>query len=310
VLAYTKSSSLQLQLAWHDRTGRKLEDVAHPGTYDEPALSPDGRRIALDVIGQRNSVWVLDLARGTLSRLSFEDRAVSPIWSPDGSQIAYRTVDADRRQFSIVRKPSTGAGDAISLVRFPQDQGGETLYPDSWSPDGRLLLVEKVDVGSRDHGSLWLLPVSGDGKLQPFLSSSFNVAHGSFSPDGRCVAYSSDETSRPEIYVQDFGRTKKIQISTAGGDQALWSRNGKELFYVSADHNLMVVEVDAHGAELKASPPRALFHAPVRSEGLNASRINYAVSADGNRILLNELLAANLPTPTTVVVNWTTDLKK
>ena len=179
------------------------------------------------------------------------------------------------------------------------------MYPDSWSPDGQLLLIDKVDVGSRDHGSLWLLPVSGDGKLQPFLSSSFNMAHGSFSPDGRWVAYSSDETGRPEIYVQDFGRTKKIQISTAGGDQALWSRNGSELFYISADHNLAVVEIDARGAELKASPPRVLFYAPVRSEGLAGSRINYAVSPDGNRILLNELQQGNLPTATTVVVNWT-----
>jgi serine/threonine protein kinase len=310
VLAYTKSSGLQLQLAWHDRTGRKLEDVAHPGTYDEPTLSPDGRRIALDIIGQRNSVWVLDLARGALSRLSFEDRAVCPIWSPDGTQIAYRTVDADRREFSIVTKPSTGAGNATTLSGVSQGQGGETLYPDSWSPDGHLLLVEKVDVANRDHGSLWLLPVHGDGKLQPFLSSSFNMSHATFSPDGRWVAYTSDETGRPEVYVQDFARTKKIQISTAGGDQALWSHNVRELFYVSADHNLMVVGLEAHGADFKVNPPRLLFHASIRSEGLNASRINYAVSADGNRILLNELQPANLPTATTVVVNWTTELNE
>ncbi len=305
VLTYSKSGGLHLQLAWHDRTGRKLVEVAPAGAYDEPALSPDGRRVALDILGSHNSIWLLDLARGTLSRLSFEDRAVCPIWSPDGGQIAYRTVDSDLREFSIVRKPSTGAGNTISLIRLPQNQGGETMYPDSWSPDGQLLLIDKVDVGSRDHGSLWLLSVSGDGKLQPFLSSSFNVAHGSFSPDSRWVAYSSDETGRPEIYVQDFGRTKKIQISTAGGDQALWSRNGSELFYISADHNLAVVEIDARGAELKASPPRVLFYAPVRSEGLAGSRINYAVSPDGNRILLNELQQGNLPTATTVVVNWT-----
>jgi eukaryotic-like serine/threonine-protein kinase len=310
VLAYTKSGGLRLQLAWHDRNGRKLEDIAHPGAYDEPALSPDGRRIALDIIGQRNSVWVLDVARGALSRLSFEDRAVCPIWSPDGAQIAYRTPTTDLREFSIVVRPSTGAGNAVTLIRLPQDQGGETLYPDSWSPDGRLLLVEKVDVGTRDHGSLWLLPVHGDGKLQPFLSSSFNVSHASFSPDGRWVAYSSDETGRPEVYVQDFARTKKIQISTAGGDQALWSHNGRELFYLSADHNLMVVGLEAQGADLKVNPPRLLFHAPIRSEGLSASRINYAVSADGNRILLNELQLGNQPTATTVVVNWTTELKR
>ena len=310
VLAYTKSHGFQLQLAWHDRSGRKLEDVSHPGTYDEPALSPDGRRIALDIMGQRNSIWVLDVARGALSRFSFEERAVCPIWSPDGNQIAYRSVDADRREFSIVTKPSTGAGKATTLVGLSLGQGGETLYPDSWSPDGRLLLVEKVDVGNRDHAALWLLPVHGDGKLQPFLSSSFNVAHATFSPDGRWVAYSSDETGRPEVYVQDFARTKKIQISTAGGDQALWSQTGRELFFISPDHNLMVVGLETQRDDLKLNPPRLLFHAPIRSEGLSASRINYAVSADGNRILLNELQAANLPTSTTVVVNWTTELKE
>src|SRR5262249_53286998 len=184
------------------------------------------------------------------------------------------------------------------------------IYPDSWSPDGRLLLVEMADVSSRDHAALWLLPVHGDGKLQPFLSSAFNVTHGAFSPDGRWVAYSSDETGRPEVYVQDFARTKKIQISTAGGDQALWSRNGRELFYISADHNLMVVGIEVHGTNLRASAPRSLFYAPVRSEGLAGSHINYAVSADGSRILLNELQQANLPKTSTVVVNWTTELKK
>ena len=177
------------------------------------------------------------------------------------------------------------------------------------------------------HGNLWrmlrdllpvllylsssaALPVHGDGKLQPFLSSNFNASHGAFSPDGRWVAYSSDETGRPEVYVQDFGRTKKVQISTAGGDQASWSRNGRELFYISADHNLMVVEIEAHSGDLKASPPRALFYAPIRSEGIAGSRINYAVSADGERILLNELQQGNQPTAHTVVVNWTTELKE
>jgi eukaryotic-like serine/threonine-protein kinase len=310
VLAYSKSSGLHLQLAWHDRTGRKLADVGSPATYDEPNLSPDGRRVALDLLGNRNSVWILDLDRGTLSRLSFEDRAVCPIWSPDGTQIAYRTPDADLRGVSIVVRPSSGAGNTITLTHVSQSSGGEALYPDSWSPDGRLLLVEMADMGKRGHGALWLLPVHGDGKLQPFLSSTFNVTHGTFSPDGRWVAYSSDETGRPEVYVQDFARTKKIQISTAGGDQALWSRNATELFYISADHNLMVVGIGARGTNLKASPPRVLFYAPVRSEGLAGSRINYALSPDAKRILLNEPQQANLPTATTVVVNWTTELRR
>src|SRR5262249_7304509 len=159
----------------------------------------------------------------------------------DGDQIAYRAVSPDAREFSIVIRPSTGTGESTKVIQLSQDLGGGTLFPDSWSPDGRFLLVEKVeDLGTHEHGSLRLLPVHGDGKLQSFISSTLNVGHGTFSHEGRWVAYSSDETGRSEVYVQDFRRTRKIHISTSGGDQALWSRNGTELFYISADHNLMV----------------------------------------------------------------------
>ncbi len=319
-LAYSKGAAQQSQLVWWDRTGKKLQAASAPGTYDEPALSPDGRRVALDVLGSRNSVWVLDLARGALSRLSFEDRALCALWSPDGQQIAYRAVETTGSgfEFSIVVRPSSGTGNTTSLIRLSSQDRGDQMFPDSWSPDGRMLVVEngvgefgnRPDAAQRVYVGLWLLPLGGDGKLQPFLSGPFNAAHASLSPDGRWLAYSSDETGRSEIYVQDFPRrSKKIQVSTNGGDQASWNHNGKELFYLSADQKLMVVAVSTQG-EFKAGVPHMLFHAPISSGGLLGPRINYAVGPDGTRILMNVLLENSQQQSITMVVSWIEELNK
>jgi len=312
VLAYGRTGERQVQLSWWDRGGKKLQDASASGTYDEPVLSPDGGRVALDVLTPRYSVWVLDLARGALLRLSFEERAVCPIWSPDGKQIAYRAVEQNGNtlEFSIVARPSSGAGNATKLIRLSSQEKGETLYPDSWSPDGRFLIVEGADPAQGNHIALWLLPLNGDHKLQPFASASFNQAHATFSPDGRWLAYSSDETGRPEVYVQDFpGRARKVQISTGGGDQALWGQNGKELLYLSKEENLMVVDLK-QGEELKAGVPHVLFHAPVQYGGILGSRISYAISPDGKRILLNVLQEAGGQQNATVVVNWSSEVRR
>jgi WD40 repeat protein len=318
VLAYGKTGGQQLQLAWFDRNGRKLQDAPPPGMYDEPALSPDGNRVALDVVNPltlRNSVWVLDLTRGALSRLSFEDPAVavSPIWSPDGQQIVYRMVEKIGNTFesSIITRPSSGGGNATTLFRQSAQEQGETLYPDSWSPDGKVLILERANSAQEHHLALWLLSLNSD-KLQPFLSAPFNQTHSTFSPDGHWLAYSSDETGKSEVYVQDFpGRTRKVQISTGGGDQAMWGQNGKELFYLSGDRSLMVVDVEPRG-ELKASAPHVLFHAPIPATraSLLGPHANYAISPDGKRILLNVVQEGGDQPSVTVVVNWSAELRK
>jgi eukaryotic-like serine/threonine-protein kinase len=161
-----------------------------------------------------------------------------------------------------------------------------------------------------DHIALWLLQLDGDHKLQPFLSAPFNQTHATFSPDGRWLAYSSDETGRSEVYVQDFpGRTRKVQISTGGGDQPLWGHNGKELFYFSRDQNLMVVYIEQRGG-LKADAPRVLFHAPIQSSGILGPRANYGIAPDGKRILLNDVQDAGGQSTATVVVNWSSEVRR
>ena len=315
VLAYGKTGGRQVQLAWWDRNGKKLQDIPPPGMYDEPALSSDGSRVALDVVNVltlRNSVWVLDVARGALSRLSFEDRAVSPIWSPDGQQIAYRMVEKNGNayEFSIIARPSSGAGNITTLIRQSSQEQAESLFPDSWSPDGRILIIERADPAQGNHIALWRLPLNSDHKLQPFLSAPFNQTHATFSPDGRWLAYSSDETGRSEVYVQDFpGRTRKVQISTSGGDQALWGHKGKELFFLSGERDLMVVNVEQRG-ELNAGAPHVLFHAPIQSGGLLGPHANYAIAPDGKRILLNVVREGSVQPNATVVVNWSSELRK
>jgi eukaryotic-like serine/threonine-protein kinase len=312
VLAYRKGEGRLVQLAWWDQSGKKLKDASELGTYDEPALSPDGSRVALDVTGVHNSVWVLDLVRETLSRLSFEEVAVCPIWSPDGQQIVYRANEKKENalEYSIVARPSSGAGNATTLLSQSSRERGETFFPDAWSPDGEILILEGLDVTHGSHAALWLLPLKGDRKLQPFLSASFNQTHATFSPDGRWVAYSSDETGRSEVYAQDFPRrTKKVQISTGGGDQALWEHNGKELFYLSRDQNLMVVDVERRGG-FKAGVPRVVFHAPIPYGGILGSRISYAISPDRKRILLNVVQEARAQQSATAVVNWSAEVRR
>jgi len=237
VLAYGTTGGRQVQLAWCDRSGRKLQNAHPAGMYDEPALSPDGSRVALDVIAPltlRNSVWVLDLTRGALSRLSFEDRAVSPIWSPDGQQIVYRMVEkiGDAFEFSIIARPRSGAGNATTLIRQSSQERAETLYPDSWSPDGKILVIERADPVQGNHIALWLLPLNSDHKLQPFLSAPFNQTH--------------------------------------------------------------------------ATP----FHAPIQSGGLLGPHANYGMSPNGTRILLNVVQEGSRQPSATVVVNWSTELRK
>jgi len=212
--------------------------------------------------------------------------------------------------FSIIARPRNGTGKATTLIRQSSQERAETLYPDSWSPDGKILVIERADPVQGNHIALWLLPLNSDHKLQPFLSAPFNQTHATFSPDGRWLAYSSDETGRSEVYVQDFpGRTRKVQISTSGGDQALWGHKGKELFFLSGERDLMVVNVEQRG-ELNAGAPHVLFHAPIQSGGLLGPHANYAIAPDGKRILLNVVREGSVQPNATVVVNWSSELRK
>ena len=303
VLAYSSGGNLGIlsrEMAWVDRTGKRLGIAGQPGPISNPALSPDEKRISFGAAqkqGNRFDLWLLDVARGVPSRFTFRsDGADDGIWSPDGSTIVFGS-----NATSIYRKPANGAGKEELLLA-----GGTNDRPSDWSRDGKFVVYESF--GGATGTDLWLLPMEGDHKPLPYLQTPFNEGNAQFSPDGRWMAYSSNESGQAQVYVQAIPASgAKWQISPAGGDQPRWRRDGKELFYISADQKLMAVPVKS-GAAFEASAPRSLFaldpvYPPI------TGRFAYQPGADGNRFLI----LANVGgagAPITVVLNWQAGLKK
>ncbi len=300
VLVYKTGSSEAGQFTWFDRAGKPLGTVGDSGTYAAPALSPDQRRLIFDwnETPAGNILWEWNLSRNVKSRFSFGSvQDSSAVWSPDGSTVVYaskRAVAAD-----LYSKPATNAGKEQLLFASQFDK-----YPNCWTLDGRTVVFELY--APKRKTELWTLSVA-DRKAAPYLQSEFDVAHSSVSPDGHWLAYSSDESGRPEIYVQSFPIPTggKYTISPAGGDQPSWRRDGKELFYIARDQKLMAVPV-ATGAAFEAQAPRALFTARVDNAPLTltGARNSYVASGDGQKFLVYTVSDAVSTTPITVVLNW------
>jgi Tol biopolymer transport system component len=243
-----------------------------------------------------NDIWVLDAVRNTSSRLTFEGTAIIPIWSPDGNRILYRT----QQPGDLYQKLSSGAGTPEALFKSNTDKN-----PTDWSADERFVVYEAQ--GPKTGADVWVLATTGDRKPFPMLRSEFNEQQGRLSPDNQWIAYSSDETGRPEVYVQSFPTPgEKWQISTSGGADPRWRRDGKELFFISSDRKLMAVDIQA-GSTFQAGLPRSLFD--VRVSGLIDVRTHYAVAADGRRFLVNTIDETDVAAPITVVLNWTARLR-
>lgn len=248
------------------------------------------------------SLWLLDVASGRTSRLTFEDiDANQPGWSGDGTRVLFRGSKPDVSGFFT--KATTGGAVAELLHEAPV-----TVYPDDWSADGRYVLFEPTD--PRTRLDLWVLPLFGDRKPQPFLVTPANEAMGKLSPDGKWIAYVSDALGPVEVFVQPFpSGTGRWQVSTNGGYEPLWRRDGGELFYLSADQKLMSVAVRSRAGRFEADAPRLLFSAPLASPpGITATPGRYAVSPDGQRFLVNR--ADETDAPITVVVNGLGALEK
>jgi eukaryotic-like serine/threonine-protein kinase len=299
-LAYRAGVRVISQPTWFDRGGRELGRVGPPGDFDEPALSPDGKDVALDRNDEHltSAVWRLDLERGALSRLSFgAGSALAPAWSPDGSRVAYTCAQLR----SLCLRPASGAGNEEVLLT-----SDAAKLVDDWSPDGRFLLFEEVS--RQTTTDLWLLPLAGERKPALYLQTPFDETHAKFSPDGRFVAYTSKESGRDEVYVQTFPAAGgKWQISTDGGDQAQWRADGKELFFLGLDRKLRAVAVKTeHG--FQPGMQRVLFEARTTVPAGLASRASYAVSGDGQRFLVDKIVSDGGRIPITVVLDWTRDL--
>jgi hypothetical protein len=286
------------QLAWFDRSGRKLADVGEPLTGPlNPALSPDGRIIALfrQLSGQID-VWTLEIARGLLSKLtSSPANDVFPIWSSDGRYIAYSSVRGGK--VGIFRIASNGSGTEEELLVLDQPTN-----PLDWSRDD-FLLYRRLGATGYD---LWAMKLTGERMAFPVVQSPSEDRDGQFSSDGRWLAYQSNESGRSEIYVQSFpapaGRTR---ISVKGGAQVRWRADGREIFYIALDGQLMsvAVRVSADGKTVEADPPIPLFHTKVGGALQSNYTQQYMVSADAQRFLMNTVVDETV-SPITILLNW------
>jgi len=308
VVAYQGGNTgMNSRLVMLDRDGKEIKTVGEPGDYAANRMSPDGQRMALTKLDSsfRNyKLWIVDLFHDKQIRLTFgPGRTQFPVWSPDGTAVVFASNISGTYQ--LVQRRSDGTGDESTML-----QSEISKYPTAWSADGRFLAYNTTAPG-QNLTELWIVPTFGDRKPYAFLRGSFNVGQGQFSPDGRWMAYGSDESGRPEIYVTQFpGGGTKWQISSAGGTSPRWRRDGKELYYLSADSKLMSVEVNGTTSAFQAAVPRALFPVLLKTGAsrldLNPTneQIGYDSAPDGKWFVLNSPPVGS-PPPITLITNWT-----
>ena len=295
-LAYLAGAAAPFELRWFDRAGRRLGSLGEPGNYADVALAPDGARATVTVTDSarfRNDVWIYDIARGLRRRFTDESASgTSAIWSFDGSRVMFRS--ARRGLGDLYQRASMGnVGEELWL-------GDATdKFPVSWSPQGQVL----YQVVGRDTGSdLWMVPLQGDRTPVSFRHTGFNETDGTFSPDGRWVAYVSDESGRLEIYVAPSDGTGEPMLVSPGSGPR-WRRDGSELFFW-AGNRLTAANLSVKGTTLEVGVLAPLFEQRHR-ENRGAS---YDVSADGQRFLVNT--PAEEPTPIMLLINWPALLTK
>jgi eukaryotic-like serine/threonine-protein kinase len=300
-LAYASGGLTPWQAMWYDRTGKQQGAAGEKvSNLLSVRLSPDGTRLATEAGETNSDIWIYDRKRQVNTRLTFGNGASSsPVWSPDGQWIAYSGV---RHKTNLYRKPVNGMGQEELLL----EGDGTVRTPLDWSPDGKSLLFLVGDKAST--GQIWTLLLAGDRKPLPVTQNTVVAVSARFSPDGHWVAYTSNESGRQEVYVMPFGGgAGKWQISSTGGVQPVWRRDGKELFFWSAENTLMSVPITLkpEGVEVGAAQQLFRFNNPVGIIGVVSP---YDVTADGQRFTLITT-PQQLSRPITLVTNWRAELK-
>jgi len=301
ILAYIRGSAggtEERDLVWVDRSGREQPLGVPPRQYFNPRLSPDGKRTALVIQGVNDEIWTLDIADKKFNRLTFQGRNLTPVWTPDGKRIVFRSDRGGNGRLNLFWLPVDGSSGAERLTISDYND-----VPASFSPDGKSLIFARRSPTNDDD--LWMVPFGSNRKPYPLLETRFFEGYATFSPDGGWFAYASNESGQYEVYVRRFpGAGSVRQVSTDGGTNPIWARNG-ELFFRNGD-KLMVVEVQTT-PEFRARNPRLLFETQFSFSDIAA----HDVTPDGKLFLIVKPAERDpAPAQIQVVLNWFEELRQ
>ena len=304
-LVYSTGTGSSLsQLTWLNRTGKELGHVGEPGTLANPILSPDGKRVAVDIADMKSnsvSVWLEALQGNSSTRFTFEPaEEVSGVWSRDGKTIVYRSVGEQAR---LLAKAASGLERERTVLSIDISQD---ILPNSWSlNDQQILCTTWLSQASSDRATALILVPESGGQPKSFVETRGSERTGQISPDGRWVAYASTESGDWEIYVTTFpGAAGKWQVSRGGGSEPHWRGDGKELYFIGESGMLMAATVSTEGS-FSSGTPAPLFQLHGRPHVSSTDQYTYDVTKDGQRFLVNRFVKTDRPTPLTIVLNAT-----
>jgi serine/threonine-protein kinase len=295
-LVYLRASAFNApsELVWVDRAGRETRALDRPAQYDNPALSPDMRRLAVQITEGGSDIWVYDFAREVFSRLTRHTGvARNPVWTPDGRRVIY---EGETPQYDLYWRAVDGSAAAETLLTTPNDK-----HPYSVTPDGRFLLYHET----APRGDLWMLALDGTGERRRLTDTPYGEAAPAVSPNGRWLAYASDESGRQEVYVMAFpDGGGRVQVSVDGGSSPQWTRGGRELVY-RVEGRFFRVEFDPGTGQ--TARPVLFASGPYRT---SANVADYAVVPDGSRLLAVKVPLERQPREVEVVLNWLDELRQ
>jgi eukaryotic-like serine/threonine-protein kinase len=304
-LAYLTGQNDRSQIITLNAAGQQVGPVGEPAIIGGIRLSPNGQTLA-EILQEPQTknvdVWLVDLARGVKTRFTFDPAAdFDPVWSPDGSRVAW--ASNNKGHFDLYTKSATGAGEAEVLFASDADK-----YVTDWSHDGRFVVFTELDPKGNNGADIWVQPLFGDRKPYPFLATLFNEGNAVFSPDGRWLAYQSNESGKTEIYITPFPQAGgKWQVSQGGGLTPSWRADGQELYFATPDGRLMQASVAAKGPAVEVGSPREFSKLQMASP--NPGAWSYAMTPKSDRALVLQA-EKGAAVPLTLVTHWTEGLKR